>query len=126
MTTELRVDRIDGKNPWSRIDIDRPGERFSFVVVSDRTGGAQPGVFQRGLAVVDLLAPSFAIQIGDLIEGYVASESALDQQWDEVDPATGHRRFRRSRRRLAAKMNNHGAASSWMPATPVGDSWWRS
>jgi hypothetical protein len=24
VTKELRVDRIDGKNPWSRIDIDRP------------------------------------------------------------------------------------------------------
>jgi hypothetical protein len=41
------------------------------VLLADRTAGAQPGVFQRGLAVTDLLAPSFAILVGDLVEGYL-------------------------------------------------------
>ena len=78
-------DSAGGPSPWTTSDLDQPGDRFSFVIVSDRTGGAQPGFFQRGLAITDLLAPSFAVQIGDLIEGYVTDPEALDIQWQEID-----------------------------------------
>jgi hypothetical protein len=78
-------DDVTGPSPWTSNDLDEPGDRFSFVIVSDRTGGAQPGVFQRGLAITDLLAPSFAIQVGDLIEGYVTDPEALNVQWQEID-----------------------------------------
>jgi hypothetical protein len=48
---------------------DRPDE-FSFVLLSDRTGMAQPGVFERAVAITNLLRPDFVVQIGDTIEGY--------------------------------------------------------
>jgi serine/threonine-protein phosphatase CPPED1 len=83
--TALHVDQIAERNPWTKLDIDDAKDRFSFVLLSDRTGGAQPGVFQRGLAVTDLLAPSFAIQVGDLIEGYLTDPTELNEQWTEID-----------------------------------------
>ncbi len=56
-----------------------------FVLISDRTGGARPGVFEQGLAVTDLLAPDFAIQLGDVIEGYSEDRVEIERQWTEVD-----------------------------------------
>ncbi|WP_436773720.1 metallophosphoesterase family protein [Yinghuangia sp. YIM S09857] len=61
-----------------------PG-RFTFALVSDRTGDAQPGVFERGIAAVNALAPDFAIQLGDLVEGYTRDEAVLDAEWAEID-----------------------------------------
>ncbi len=83
--SELQVDQVAERNPWTSADVDAVKDRFSFVVISDRTGLAQPGVFQRGLAVTDLLAPSFAVQIGDMIEGYVTDAEELETQWSEID-----------------------------------------
>ena len=60
-------------------------DHVSFVLISDRTGGARPGVFERGLATTDLLAPSFAIQLGDLIEGYSHDLAEIERQWSEID-----------------------------------------
>jgi hypothetical protein len=81
----LAIDVHDGANPWTSLDIEEVGRRFTFTLVSDRTGGARPGVFQRALACTDLLAPSFAIQLGDLIEGYTDDGAELSVQWDEID-----------------------------------------
>ena len=82
---ELQVDQDFERNPWTSADVDAVKDRFSFVVISDRTGLAQPGVFQRGLAVTDLLAPSFAVQVGDMIEAYVTDAEELETQWSEID-----------------------------------------
>ena len=81
----LRLDVHDGPNPWTNLDLPKSGEHFSFVLISDRTGGARPGVFERGLATTDLLAPSFAIQLGDMIEGYSDDLAEIDEQWSEID-----------------------------------------
>lgn len=88
----LDIDVHDGPNPWTRLPDGDIGRRFSFVLISDRTGGARPGVFQRGIAVTDLLAPSFAIQLGDMIEGYTADPDVLRAQWDELDAIVGELR----------------------------------
>lgn len=65
---------------------DRTGAgRFTFALVSDRTGAARPGVFERGIAAVNALAPDFAIQLGDLVEGYTRDETVLDAEWGEID-----------------------------------------
>jgi hypothetical protein len=42
-------------------------------------------VFERGLACTDLLSPAFAIQLGDLIEGYTDDDVELANQWSELD-----------------------------------------
>lgn len=81
----LVVDVEPDANPWTSIAIEPTDRRFTFAVISDRTGGARPGVFERGLACADLLAPSFAIQLGDLIEGYTEDDAVLGDQWAHMD-----------------------------------------
>jgi 3',5'-cyclic AMP phosphodiesterase CpdA len=61
---------------------------FSFVLLSDRTGMAQPGVFERAVEITNLLRPQFAIQIGDTIEGYTLDPATLQRQWEEIDEIT--------------------------------------
>jgi hypothetical protein len=85
LPSSLRIDIQDGPNPWTALDIPNSGQHFSFVLISDRTGGARPGVFERGLATTDLLAPSFAIQLGDMIEGYTDEPDVVAEQWSEID-----------------------------------------
>ena len=72
-------------DPLRRVLDASAGRDPRFVLISDRTGGARPGVFERGLAVTDLLAPDFAIQLGDLIEGYSHDIGEIDSQWREID-----------------------------------------
>ncbi|HSA53073.1 MAG TPA: metallophosphoesterase [Yinghuangia sp.] len=62
-----------------------PDDRFTFALISDRTGAARPGVFERGIAALNLLAPTFAFQMGDLVEGYTEDTATLDAEWAEVD-----------------------------------------
>ncbi|MCF2532855.1 metallophosphoesterase family protein [Yinghuangia soli] len=71
--------------PWTHLDIaDDPG-RFTFALISDRTGLARPGVFERGIASLNLLRPAFAVQLGDLIEGYTDDEGKITAAWAEID-----------------------------------------
>lgn len=87
MTTNpsLVIDIDSRANPWTGLDLDARQSWFDFVLISDRTGGARPGVFERGLACTDLLAPTFAIQLGDLIEGYTNDPTEIERQWSELD-----------------------------------------
>ena len=72
--------------PWSRPELLlTPSAGFTFGLLSDRTGLARPGVFQRAIEVLNWLRPDFVVQIGDLIEGYVTDEREISAQWDEVD-----------------------------------------
>jgi 3',5'-cyclic AMP phosphodiesterase CpdA len=87
MTTNPSLDIvIDPRaNPWTRLGLHERRSWFTFALIGDRTGGARPGVFERGLACTDLLAPTFAIQLGDLIEGYTDDEQEIADQWSEID-----------------------------------------
>jgi hypothetical protein len=58
---------------------------FQFVVVSDRTGGHRPGVFEQAMDKINLLQPEFVMCVGDLIEGYTSDLGVLNAQWDELD-----------------------------------------
>ena len=58
---------------------------FSFVVLSDRTGMARPGVFERAVSITNLMQPAFAVQVGDTIEGYTTEPAVLEQMWREFD-----------------------------------------
>src|SRR5205823_10148546 len=75
--------------PWLYLDRlpDRSSD-FNFALLSDRTGLARPGVFERAVEVTNLLRPDFAIQIGDCIEGYTTEPAELARQWDEFDAIT--------------------------------------
>lgn len=96
LTSEHRSDHLvlpdfGPATPWLGIDRlpERP-EEFSFILISDRTGLARPGVFERGVEVANMLRPDFAIQIGDSIEGYTHNLATLDEQWAELDKITAN------------------------------------
>ncbi len=80
------------------------GERFRFVIASDRTGGHVPGLTEQGFKEINQLRPEFILSVGDLIEGYVPvgkrygnrmvkteaeKLTILDEQWDEFDGLVG-------------------------------------
>lgn len=58
---------------------------FRFAIVSDRTGGMQPGVFQQAIDKVVLMQPELVLSVGDLIDGYTENPKIWNAQWDEFD-----------------------------------------
>ena len=58
---------------------------FSFVVMSDRTGGHVTGEWERAVVEVNLFNPDFVICVGDLVEGYEQDPAKLATEWDEMD-----------------------------------------
>lgn len=49
--------------------VSEPRNNFHFSILGDRTGSAQPGIYQRVWREIDLLHPDFVINVGDTIEG---------------------------------------------------------
>jgi 3',5'-cyclic AMP phosphodiesterase CpdA len=75
--------------PWINLDLaPDTTQQFTFAVLSDRTGLARPGVFERAVQVTNLLRPDFVIQVGDQIEGYTDDPAELEAQWKEFDAIT--------------------------------------
>jgi predicted phosphodiesterase len=66
----------------------RASNMFSFVVLSDRTGGHQPGHWAAAIREVNRLHPDFVICVGDLIEGYTTNRAIIDAQWTEFTNLT--------------------------------------
>ena len=81
----IEINDSDGPNPWTNLNWNNKSENFQFVVVTDRTGGNRPGVFEQGVAKVNLLQPEFVMSVGDLIQGYTDDLEALNREWDEFD-----------------------------------------
>jgi hypothetical protein len=72
--------------PWTSTDFANDPANFQFVVVGDRTGGANvEGTFGLAVDQIRLLQPEFVINVGDLIEGYSDDPVELNAEWDEVD-----------------------------------------
>jgi hypothetical protein len=72
--------------PWSSENFQNNPENFQFVIIGDRTGGANAlGTFDLALDQINLLQPEFVINVGDLIEGYPIDEDDLNSQWEESD-----------------------------------------
>jgi hypothetical protein len=72
-----------GKGPWSARGLADDPAAFQFVVVTDRTGGARPNVFESAMDKTNLLVPEFVMSVGDLIEGYTNDRAQIDREWDE-------------------------------------------
>ncbi|OPX24145.1 MAG: hypothetical protein B1H04_02680 [Planctomycetales bacterium 4484_123] len=72
---------------WHGADVNSP-ETFRFVVMSDRTGGHEPGAWARAVAEINRLRPDFVMCVGDLIEGYKKDPAIIRQQWREIDELT--------------------------------------
>ncbi len=58
-------------------------DNFTFVIFSDRTGGADQPMFEKAVDEIALLKPDFVVTVGDLIEGY-AGNDVRAPQWDST------------------------------------------
>ena len=78
--------RIKDATPWTSTEFQNDPENFQFVVIGDRTGGANvQHTFKLAMAQLNLLRPEFVINVGDNIEGYSDDKAELNAEWDEVD-----------------------------------------
>jgi UDP-2,3-diacylglucosamine pyrophosphatase LpxH len=69
-----------------------PG-RFRFVILGDRTGETEPGVFLRALQEATRDNPAFLIGVGDTIQGQ--RDETAEMEWQEADHLlTPYRRYR--------------------------------
>ncbi len=75
--------------PWTSLAFNNAPDSFQFAIVSDRTGGMRPGVFEDAVGKLNLLQPEFVMCVGDLIEGNTDTEAELEAQWDEFDAIVG-------------------------------------
>jgi len=81
----IEVENEDARaaKPWTGLAADDDPNDFTFAVVADRTGGHRPGVFERAIEKLDLLAPAFVVSVGDLIEGDTQDPAEIAAQWAE-------------------------------------------
>ena len=64
----------------------RPGltaDSFRFVVLGDRTGEAQPGVYEQVWSEASKENPAFVLSVGDTIEGL--RDETADAEWRQVE-----------------------------------------
>ena len=88
MAAEFSYDEqaLSGQKPWTSEEFQNNPDEFQFVVIGDRTGGAnQQGTFKLAINQLNLLQPEFVINVGDIIEGYSDDKAELNAEWDEVD-----------------------------------------
>jgi predicted phosphodiesterase len=82
---QLKIQKDEGANPWTHLNVNNHTKNFHFVIVADRTGGHRPGVFADAIQKINLLQPEFVVCIGDLIEGGTQDIAQLDREWKEMD-----------------------------------------
>lgn len=58
-----------------------PEESFRFVILGDRTGEAQAGVFEKVWQQVDAAHPAFVVTMGDSIQGL--RDATAEAEWQE-------------------------------------------
>lgn len=73
------------------IAANQTASKFSFVILGDRTGEAQPGVFEEVWKEAAAEDPAFALTVGDAIEG--GDDHTAESQWSEVEHIWKSRRF---------------------------------
>jgi hypothetical protein len=72
--------------PWTDKEFKNNPKEFQFVIIGDRTGGANvQGTFKLAMGQINLLQPEFVINVGDVIEGYSDDKAELNAEWDEMD-----------------------------------------
>ena len=78
---ELIIQKINSENkPWTDTVINDSEQKFTFAVVTDRTGGHREGIWQKGVEKLNLMQPAFVVSVGDLIEGYTENKKQINQQ----------------------------------------------
>jgi hypothetical protein len=72
--------------PWTSAEFNNDPNNFQFVIIGDRTGGANAEeTFKIAMDQINLLQPEFVINVGDKIEGYSDDKAELNAEWDELD-----------------------------------------
>ncbi len=79
----ILADTSDAVHPWNHLRVNNLEDNFQFAIVTDRTGGHRPGVFEDAVRKLNLMQPEFVVSIGDLIEGYTMDEDQIYREWDE-------------------------------------------
>lgn len=71
---------IDGHGePLNTVD-DYP---MRFAVIGDRTGEAQPGIYEQVVREIQRMKPDFLLTVGDMIEGPAADTAETKRRWEE-------------------------------------------
>jgi hypothetical protein len=73
------------RNPWNHLRLNNDPSVLRFAIVTDRTGGARPGVFERAVEQLNWLQPEFVVSVGDLIQGGTTDPKKIDQSWREFN-----------------------------------------
>jgi 3',5'-cyclic AMP phosphodiesterase CpdA len=63
---------------------DGPRNDFRFSILGDRTGDAQPGIYERVWQEIDALHPDFVINVGDTIQG--GNDATAASEWRALRP----------------------------------------
>jgi len=58
---------------------------FHFVVMGDRNGGEENGVFGQVISKVNMMCPAFVVSVGDNIPGYNKDANEVNRMWDTYD-----------------------------------------
>jgi Calcineurin-like phosphoesterase len=66
------------------IAADSPSNNFRFSILGDRTGDAQPGIYEQVWSELHALDPDFAINVGDTIQG--GNDSTAASEWRALRP----------------------------------------
>jgi len=85
---EFSYDEVElpGAKPWTSDAFNDDPMDFQFVIIGDRTGGANVlGTFKMAVDQINLLQPEFVINVGDLIEGYSDDSAELHAEWADAD-----------------------------------------
>ena len=81
-STLFKSDLQTPQKPWTHLDFANDPNHFQFAIITDRTGGPRPGVFEDAVQKLNWLMPEFVITIGDLIRGAKGKDvKTLDKQW---------------------------------------------
>lgn len=68
-----------------------PGNDFRFCILGDRTGDAQPGVYEQVWHELDAVHPGFVINVGDTIQG--GNDATAESEWRSLRPIWGRYRY---------------------------------
>src|SRR5690348_15615933 len=58
-------------------------DSFVFIIIGDRTGGTQPGVYEQVWQEAAAEHPAFVVSVGDTIEGL--NDATAEAQWSAVE-----------------------------------------
>lgn len=59
-----------------------PADKFHFALLGDRTGEAQPGVYERVWRDLSAAQPAFVLSVGDTIQGL--NDATADAEWRQA------------------------------------------